>query len=553
MIKKLKFTVILLFVIAAFFSCSQEDLEITQTSNEQFQENLISEEQASQYALDFVNKINKETRSSDSPFRVESVKVIGEGKKDTRLGNTERHDSLFYIVDFADNKGFAIVSTAKDDTHVYGYVEEGNYDENDTINSGFRNFMSSIIEGRKNGVRKVSGNFVDNGSEAISSPVVGQLSVSDFMFPLLKTKWSVYTHNDLCPEFVSRYSGDIGHFNAGSAPIAVSQICTFLKSPEEVSYIDEKGNAVSCKIDWKKSDGVLDRSSDLFLQMCHLVRYWGYQFDVCYGSDIAFGDSYARKDVFSTLKRLGYRISMYDGIDDGFDRGEQVIEDLRTGNKIVLVQGNYFPDPYKPPYTWVIDGYVIGNEGKGDNSYFHCNWGDGISNGYFLLGYTVDSRNGYPEGGRKATRTTQYYNFKACSITRFDIPPSAPEVSGVPDELLFPNTDYLLNALNKVNEGVLEYEWSMKDWRTGDLDYKLENACFFENGDTGERIAERSNWCVKLRFIAPRSWFKSPVYKDMVYSACVRVRARNKYGWSDYTEVPIGIIIAEPKSKPIGR
>ena len=71
MIKKLKFTVILLFVIAAFSSCSQEDLEITQTSNEQFQEDLISEEQASQYALDFVNKINKETRSSDSPFRVE--------------------------------------------------------------------------------------------------------------------------------------------------------------------------------------------------------------------------------------------------------------------------------------------------------------------------------------------------------------------------------------------------------------------------------------------------------------------------------------------------
>ncbi len=536
MIKKLKFTVILLFVIAAFFSCSQEDLEITQTSNEQFQEDLISEEQASQYALDFVNKINKETRSSDSPFRVESVKVIGEGKKDTRLGNTERHDSLFYIVDFADNKGFAIVSTAKDDTHVYGYVEEGNYDENDTINSGFRDFMSSIIEGRKKGVQKVSGNLVDNGAKAISFPVEEQESGMEFMRPLLKTKWSGYTHNGLCPEFVYRGSDDIGHYNAGSAPVAISQICSFLKYPEEVSYIDEKGNAVSCKIDWSRSDGVLDKSSDLYLQMCHLVRYWGYQFDVCYGSDIAGGDSYARKNVISTMRELNYRISVYDDIDVN-----QIIADLKTGNKIVYVQGNYFPDPYKPPYAWVIDGYIKEYEEGNVKKYLHCNWGkEEACNGYFLFGYTVNDRElVYTDDRRKITRT-EYYNFKVCTFTRFDIPPSAPEVFGIPkDGPLLVNKDYVFSASNGMDEGVLEYEWLVEGWKDGGFHYELGPVedVFSDGNEMIGRLVDTRKTRVKLRFITPpRSKYDPPFYQDELFTACVRVRARNKYGWSDYTE-----------------
>lgn len=507
----------MLLVLVTMFSCTSEELDFPQSeaSVEQSNENLITAEQASQYALDFVNKINKATRTSDFSLRVESVKAIGENKKNTRSGNVSGCDSLFYIVNFADNNGFVIVSTDKNDTHVYGYVEQGTYDEDDTTDSGFSDYMSSIIASRKN---MASSSFADvGGNGGILSSVESEQTQTEVMLPLLKSKWS-QKYNLFCPKTKKKRNDaclDPERCPTGCVPTAISQICTFLEKPEEVTYIDESNKLVSCKMDWERiyhancvtSTGF---TSDRIVcsQICHLMRYWGIQLEAKYYDDYAdVNREYAIIRMQSLASKLGCEVTSLRDFNV-----DNIISDLKQGNKIIYARGSMTKNSVG--HAWVIDGYIREIEEGGVKKYLHCNWGrGGFHNGFFLCtDFDYDQFPIYDDYGKK-TRTAFRYDLKTSTISKrkpWQGVPSAPKIIEWPkDDKFLANTSYCLIASNALEERILEYEWIIKN-RNVIMNYEKEGTSVsFVTGKLG--------------------------------TIHVEVRARNDYGWSDYTVMSAGI------------
>lgn len=517
-----KIHLLMLLVLVTMFSCTSEELDFPQSeaSVEQSNENLITAEQASQYALDFVNKINKATRTSDFSLRVESVKAIGENKKSTRSGSASNCDSLFYIVNFADNNGYAIVSTDRNDTHVYGYVEEGTYDEDDTNDSGFSDYMSSIIASRKSVNKTALTSVGDNGGSASTR----YIELVYCKPPLLTCKWS-QKYNKFCPKsgtIDGEALFDPSRCVTGCVPTAISQICSFLKFPEEFSYTDENGRKYNCKIDWKDIDdknvkynglGYSPTDSVGVESICHLMRYWGNQVDAKYGTSTN-GTSANSYFAMRRMKELGYDVSDFVSFDL-----DKVITDLEN-ERIVYVGGCGIDEHEKLiGHAWVIDGFIVEEAAR----YLHCNWGrGGKDNGYFYVndkypGFDTNKPEYDDESGNKITRYVYSTGLKTSSISKCNPlkgVPSVPIIIGWPrtNELL-PDNRYDLFVSCPINQHVCEVEWIMKK---------------------DNRIVARGD-SEDISFFAGSSG-----------SIDLWVRVRNACGWSAYT-IKNGFIRKEGK------
>ncbi|MCR4701755.1 MAG: C10 family peptidase [Bacteroidaceae bacterium] len=518
-----KIHLLMLLVLVTMFSCTSEELDFPQSeaSVEQSNENLITAEQASQYALDFVNKINKATRTSDFSLRVESVKAIGENKKSTRSGSASNCDSLFYIVNFADNNGYAIVSTDRNDTHVYGYVEEGTYDEDDTNDSGFSDYMSSIIASRKNKASSSLANVGCNGGSACTrnigfedfDEVIIDVDVFDCMQPLLKCKWS-QAYNKYCPKIrgaINKTLFDPSRCVTGCMPTAISQVCSFLEWPKEFSYNDENGRKYDCKIDWKdvndknvKNEGKgFSKTDSVGVEpICHLMRYWGVQFGAKYGKTTSTNPFSAIKK----MKELGYNVTEFVSFDLN-----KVITDLQH-ERIVLVCGE---NEKEIGHAWVVDGYII----EGAARYLHCNWGCGGNyNGYFYIDRKYPSfdtnKPEYDDYGKKITRDVyDSFSLETSTIGRVAQLPSAPSVTGANKRAEFlANTRYDFYVSYPANQQVCETEWIIR-YGFGDVESGNSDHISFVTGSDG-----------------------------IVW---LRVRVRNACGWSEYTSIR-GYITTKP-------
>ncbi|WP_155993160.1 MULTISPECIES: C10 family peptidase [unclassified Bacteroides] len=527
-----KIHLLMLLVIVTMFSCTSEELDFPQSEAfvEQSNENLITAEQASQYALDFVNKINKATRTSDFSLRVESVKAIGENKKSTRSGSASNSDSLFYIVNFADNNGYAIVSTDKNDTHVYGYVEQGTYDEDDTMDSGFSDYMSSIIASRKNMTSSSLASVGGNGG--VLSAAESDQTQTEVMLPLLKCKWA-QDYNKFCPisnEIIIVEGGGTEdcHCPTGCVPTAISQICSFLEYPESISYLD-CGKTKKCKLNWNRINLVSSKTStgeyisdeEVELQICHLMRYWGIQLGAEYKSTTQ--TSVASETAIPKIQELGD----YDATPlEHFD-SEKLVSDLKTHSKIIYVEGI---ERSNRGHAWVIDGYIKEYKQNKTDVYFHCNWGfKNIGNGYFLSTAFDTEKPVYDDDGKKITRAGFYfsrYSLKTSTITRPSYP-SKPEITYQGEransldrsqQIFLTGVEYEVLASNDPKEHVLEYEWEVD--RSG-LDYKIKYY-----SEDKSRIGLT---------------FKAPTSRPRKYLPSVGVRAKNVNGWGDYKHVRVQV------------
>lgn len=72
----------------------------------------------------------------------------------TRSSGTDSIDVRFYVINFKDNKGFALISADSRTTALYACSDRGNLDIEDAIsNTGFGDFMADAVEYYKEEVR----------------------------------------------------------------------------------------------------------------------------------------------------------------------------------------------------------------------------------------------------------------------------------------------------------------------------------------------------------------------------------------------------------------
>lgn len=379
----------------------------------------LTAEQATQNALNFIGQYTNKTRTEQRILKVEGVKAFCMDKMQTRTdGYSINLDSLFYVVNFADNRGFVIASSDDRETPVIAYVEEGTFEECDTLNHGYEAFVDALIEMETSfRVQQLEQREDDNDEPGPGGGGGGsnyQPDMFEVMYPLLKTKWDQTTFNSYCP---GPYTGCV--------VTAISQICSYLKSPGHVSwsyngignqsYIDWDNIISECELNY----GSLN-SSILIDQIANLMRFWGIAFDADYSSG---GTSVDSEDAISKMREFGYNatnLTDYNATD--------VMNDLKAGNRIIYMRGNaryyhvgFVFRKYVDGHGWVIDGYINSRKNNRESLYVHCNWGWGGSrNGYFLSDVlNAEEQPYYDDNANAITRSENFrYKLKTSTICK---------------------------------------------------------------------------------------------------------------------------------------
>lgn len=401
-------------------SCSVNDEQVYEPVSEvKLVNHRLTAEQATQNALDFVNQFVSSTRAEHKNLSVAEVKAFSIEKNLTRMVDSIPNlDSLFYVVNFADNKGFVLAASDDRETPVFAYVEDGSFEEVDTTNNGYEAFVDALID--MESTRRAKGVSLiqpDDQSELIDAGGGSSNYKPDMfevMYPLLKTKWDQETYNQYCP---GPYTGCV--------VTAIAQICSFLKAPNHISWA-YNGVGNECYIDW---DNILSECSFnngntdnpiLIDQIANLMRFWGIAFDAEYKDG---GTSVNSEDAISKMRSMGYNATKLSDYND-----TNVMNDLKRGDRIVFMRGNgryyhvgFVFRKYVDGHGWVVDGYIFSRKNQKENIYLHCNWGWGGScNGYFLSNVlNAEELPYYDDNANPITRSANFrYKLKTSTICK---------------------------------------------------------------------------------------------------------------------------------------
>ena len=308
-----------------------------------------------------------ENRTRTDVRLVESVKFVDCG----RTTRGESTDSLYYLVNYADNRGFAVLGATEETDGIYAISGEGHLEMEDTIdNPGLAMFFAGLprtIPTRPGlGLdTTVTERPVLNYYEDLSTQLKPMLSVN-------VAKWHQrYPYNIECNANGTNYP-------AGCAPLAVAMIMTYYEWPQSYN---------SVKYDWQAIKSAAYYSDIIAAKIPTLIKEIGAKnnLNTSYKND---GSSTYTEDTYKrTFKNFGYKTP---GNFKDYSLNE-LGRFLHDNKKPVLMKGQNLE---KVGHLWVIDGYyydwhwsnmVVGGY-YGEGYLFHAVWGWGSScNGYFKI------------------------------------------------------------------------------------------------------------------------------------------------------------------------
>lgn len=290
----------------------------------------------------------------------------------------EKSEDLFYILNFANNNGYIIVSADDDVIPVLAYSFEYNYtNENHppAYDYWLDTYKEQILYIKENKIKaepeiKAEWNKLNVSTDNFP-PVKGIKDVS----PLLKTEWNQGSGwNSYCPTDVN---GQGGHVWAGCVATAMAQIMKYWNYPTNGSgshsyscnYGTLSANFGATEYDWWSMDNYsATMATALLMYHCGVAVNMDYGANgsgayVYYGSNDAYHAFY---------NYFGYTVSGRDGdLSDSEARSN-----IDAGQPILYSGAN---SSGNEGHAFVLDGY------QGSN-YFHFNWGwSGYYNGYFYL------------------------------------------------------------------------------------------------------------------------------------------------------------------------
>lgn len=345
-----------------FSSCAQEAL-IDETVNVvEIPDHRISMAEAKQNAVDFLNTLSGQTRSSGCevsdvvPFCLDTQFPV------TRSSNDYLSDTLLYFVNLSGDNGYVIVGADDRLDKVVAYIDHGHYDGSEVCNNGFNGFIFRYLEPH---LREPDpGDDGGGGGGSTTPSSVG---------PLLEVTWGQE----------EPYNWRCNQKKTGCVPTAISQICSFFEYPSYISWT-ENGTLNSANLNWNTLKAAPQIPSYYATaatdQVSKLMRFWGIMLDVDYGDD---GTGVDMDDVIPGLRDWGFTATNWADFND-----TNVYLSLSNGDNLIMTSAysryyhvGFVFRKYVDGHCWVIDGY----RRVGSNKYFHCNWGlDGNQNGYYL-------------------------------------------------------------------------------------------------------------------------------------------------------------------------
>jgi len=355
-------------------------------------------------------------RSAD--FGIDSIKCkslfeVGDAMYD-KLGDNDKVylDTLFYIVNFENKKGWAILSADDRTVPIYAVIDEGNMRPDELFKDDNLGFISMI----DNSVGLLLHDVVDyKPSEKLDriditpDPAFPQteLTVKNVK-PILKTKWNQNApYNYRCP---GPYTGCV--------ITATAQIMSYYQTFDYFVHT-QHGDRRHITLDWTQimndcsSDGRFYGSTpknssagDIAWFMAYLGHKMGAEYKTD-GTSAKSSKAIEWLDTEGKLNASNLKDYNFNNIRKALDNGNLAYANGYKGKKTFLG----ITTGYTGGHAWVYDGYLT-TEIKyigvviDYSEYLHCNWGwGGSKNGYYLSkvfdtskAYIEDEPDDYNEG-----------------------------------------------------------------------------------------------------------------------------------------------------------
>lgn len=414
----------LVSLVLLLVSCSQDNIFDSQITESNKSIAIKSDEsaQACEIASQLRNLINPSKSRSTTFNNLKAFPVL------TKESRSLSSDTLFYVVEYGNEDGFAIISLGENTSQILGYVEDGSFfDIKTTQNPGFQKFINAAVK------------YVESSIEASNSTNSGLLPIE----PAFRT-WTVY-YNDSIPAKIKvkwgqRYPEGIFCPNglSGCVQTAMAQACSYMEEPKSIKLTFPEKPYNTLGLNWPElkkhtksissNDEGLIRShlnecdaSEVYHEVLGLFcRELGYRNDAVYGYDannnpetgayLANANSTFKNILPSNLwivndiKDYTDIMPLIDGIADGI----VLMSSKKTNHSIghawvadgAIRIGTIVYTTY---YHAGIDGSDVTVKNEKLNLLVHYNWGwRGWCDGYFLPdvfltddAYEYD-QNGYP-------------------------------------------------------------------------------------------------------------------------------------------------------------
>jgi len=281
----------------------------------------------------------------------------------------EKSENLFFILNFADNSGYIIVSADNDVIPVLGYSFEHNYtNENhppayDYWLGTYKEQILYVKENKLKAEQIVTDEW--NRLNVLAKSFSPQKDTKDIA-PLLETEWGQgYGYNDYTPE----------NTPVGCVATSMAQIMKFWNYPTSgegshsythATYGTLSANFGATEYDWWSMENDYGTPATALL-----MYHCGVSVDMDYTPSAS--SAYHDDAKNALINYFGYSALYY--YSSGNDLSETTIRNnLNAGQPLI-----YAGSGADGGHSFILDGY------QGTN-YFHVNWGwSGSYNGYFYL------------------------------------------------------------------------------------------------------------------------------------------------------------------------
>lgn len=378
----------------------------------------------------------------DTPTRAGARRVIDPARTRAFVKATTRseEDTLFYVVNFADSTGFALVDAdTTSPTPLIAVTEQGNYSPGEVTNTGFDLYMDMLSQNSTRGI------IPDVEIDSLPSPdLIIRTEVEDYYTnwvskgPYVQVKWgqgdSLYTENR--PYNLYCLDDEGNTCPAGCMAVALAQIFSSHRYPVTFPITFDGSNSI-CLMQWPtvlshigapSGSGCTSTCWD-HQYMQKLIREIGEQVDMEYTTEASgSNDNNVHKALthfyynYTGLKDYTYALAKND-----LDLGLSLyMSGVRTGFR---------------GHAWVLDGYKERShiyrkiyhyyDGTSETiesrttryKYLHINWGwNGRNNGYFVAG-VFNAANAYEYDS--STSNNQTYNYTMMLTLMTGIAPAA--------------------------------------------------------------------------------------------------------------------------------
>lgn len=339
----------------------------------------IPADEAVEIAFKAVGDISRDTRASRTVSSVELLK----GRK-TRGGNDAVPDSALYLINFNDDRGFALVAADRRLRPFYAVSDEGNLNLSDTVeNKGLALVLNNIYaetDCLTDTLPTVGGFGGWNGhtpgllpDKPITSGFVRDVYVAPMLNEGVRTGWrQTYPFNRYCFTSYGKKA------QVGCAAIATAMVMSCFEWPKQV----EDRN-----LNWSMMK-TYDGSDDLYYLLAKLGENGNLNMNYGESSSGAYKERYP----------ITYQNFGYEKPDEMSDFSlEYALSSLLSNDSPLMARGELYnrtSGTLEGGHAWIIDG-VIGYDSDGTvtrpggntkSRYFHCVWGwNGSANGYFAI------------------------------------------------------------------------------------------------------------------------------------------------------------------------